>query len=162
MLKLIDWMFFKAWCCCILALTEKILCMCHSQMCRCRILREYLDAEMRVEGLPFEFDLERAIDDFVLLCILVGNDFLPHSPVLDISEGAMDTLFDMYNSALPALGGFITYGEKIVHRRLELFMQMIAAGEMDMLVERAKVCHHSLSLLQPNCTCALPAVMCCC
>jgi 5'-3' exonuclease len=104
-----------------------------------RILREYLDEEMRVDNLPFEFDLERAIDDFVLLCILVGNDFLPHSPVLDISEGAMDTIFATYRSMLPVMGGFLTYGASIDHARLEQFMQKLAEGEMETLVNRAMV-----------------------
>jgi hypothetical protein len=36
-----------------------------------------------------EFDLDRVIDDFVFMCFLVGNDFLPCVPHLDIADGEM-------------------------------------------------------------------------
>ena len=43
------------------------------------LVRDYLELEFRPPPgtLPFEFDLERIIDDFVLFCMLIGNDFLP-------------------------------------------------------------------------------------
>ena len=53
------------------------------------LMRDYMDMEF--ESLctwPFPYDRERLIDDFVLLCMLVGNDFLPPLPTLDIAEGA--------------------------------------------------------------------------
>ena len=44
-------------------------------------MRDYLEMEFRPRpsepSLPFDFDLERVIDDFVLFCMLIGNDFLP-------------------------------------------------------------------------------------
>jgi 5'-3' exonuclease len=120
-------------------LTIYIYTVSHPETRLRRLLREYLDEEMRVDNLPFKFDLERAIDDFVLLCTLVGNDFLPHSPVLDISEGAMDTIFDTYRAMLPVMGGFLTLGESIDHARLEQFMQKLAEREMETLVKRAMV-----------------------
>ncbi len=44
------------------------------------VLREYLDAEFRALNLPFPYSLERAIDDFIVVCFLAGNDFLPRLP----------------------------------------------------------------------------------
>lgn len=122
-----------------------------------RLLREYLDAETRVPELPFAHDLERAIDDFVLLCILVGNDFLPHSPTLDIAEGAMDELFAGYREMLPRLGGYLTSGGRIDHGRLEAYLFHLAENELDTLVQRAKVrrrrravCACSLCMFDPR------------
>jgi 5'-3' exonuclease len=41
------------------------------------LLREYLELEFSGIPTPFPLDAERVVDDFVLFCMLVGNDFLP-------------------------------------------------------------------------------------
>lgn len=73
------------------------------------LFREYLDLEFSSlktasPPLPFEYNLERIIDDFILLNIFVGNDFLPHLPGLHINEGALGRLFEIYKKILPAAG----------------------------------------------------------
>jgi 5'-3' exonuclease len=43
----------------------------------CSLLRDYLEMEFKsAMGVPW-FDVERVVDDFVLFCMLIGNDFLP-------------------------------------------------------------------------------------
>lgn len=46
--------------------------------------------------LQMAFDLERIIDDFVFFCFFIGNDFLPSLSALDIAEGSLDSLIDLY------------------------------------------------------------------
>lgn len=70
------------------------------------LLREYLDLEFSslAPSLEFQYDLERIIDDFILMSIFVGNDFLPHLPDLHINEGALERIWGIYKEILPTAG----------------------------------------------------------
>ena len=37
------------------------------------------------------------INDFLLMCYAVGNDFLPHAPGIEILSGGIDTMIEIYN-----------------------------------------------------------------
>jgi len=71
------------------------------QLLHVSLLREYLDMEfMPSGGAKFDYDLDRVIDDFILFCVLVGNDFLPSLPYAEISESGLDDLFRVYKDHL--------------------------------------------------------------
>jgi hypothetical protein len=42
------------------------------------------------------------VDDFVFMCFVVGNDFLPHLPAMDIAEGGLNQVMEIYK-ARPSL-----------------------------------------------------------
>ena len=75
------------------------------------MVREYLELEfqeLKQDGvLGFAYDMERIIDDFILMAFFVGNDFLPNLPNLHINEGALALMFQKYKEVLPGLGGYI-------------------------------------------------------
>ena len=64
------------------------------------VLRKCFETELKMPNLPFEFDLERAIDDWVFICFFIGNDFLPHLPSLEIREFAIERLINLYKDAV--------------------------------------------------------------
>ena len=55
--------------------------------------------------LPFGYDLENIIDDWVLMGFLVGNDFVPNLPHLHIRLDALPSLWKTYKEVLPSFGG---------------------------------------------------------
>lgn len=71
-------------------------------------MREYLDLEFTSlrPVLPFPYSAERVIDDFILLAVFCGNDFLPNLPDLHIHENGLERLFEVYKKVLPGLGAF--------------------------------------------------------
>ncbi|KAF6003266.1 5'-3' exoribonuclease 2 [Cyanidiococcus yangmingshanensis] len=109
-------------------------------------LREYLDAEFRdalVNGsskIPGDLlDIERVIDDFVFLCFFVGNDFLPHLPSLEIREGAIDFLLEVYKSSFARVG-HLTDGHGGIHfDRVREILREVARVEDYVFQERARM-----------------------
>ncbi|SGY47624.1 BQ5605_C001g00550 [Microbotryum silenes-dioicae] len=99
------------------------------------LFREYLDLEFQAlktsSALPFEYDLERIIDDFILLNIFVGNDFLPHLPGLHINEGALGRLFEIYKRILPTAGGYLNEHGNLNVKRLQLVLDELTVFEQE-------------------------------
>lgn len=97
------------------------------------IVREYLELEFQELKEPgvlrFPFDLERVIDDFILMAFFVGNDFLPNLPNLHINEGALALMFKIYKTVLPKGTGYINEGGVINMERLAALLEELSHVE---------------------------------
>ena len=116
------------------------------QLLSVAVLREYLaldlqpmapDGQGRAE-LPFELDIERLFDDFIFMCFFVGNDFLPHSPTLEIREGAIDLIMTIYRQQLANLGGYLCGDGKPNLARVEQFVAAVGQHEEAIFQKRAR------------------------
>ena len=101
---------------------------------------ELLEVGLLRDMLRLQFDedrdVERLVDDFVCLCMLVGNDFLPNVPHLEIADGSLDLMMSTYKELRPALGGFVSRKEAIHLPRLELVFRSLAAFEPQYFARR--------------------------
>uniref|UniRef100_A0A8C4EAQ6 5'-3' exoribonuclease 1 n=1 Tax=Dicentrarchus labrax TaxID=13489 RepID=A0A8C4EAQ6_DICLA len=92
------------------------------------LMREYIDyefSELR-NHIGCDYDLERIIDDWILMGFLVGNDFIPHLPHLHISHDALPLLYKTYISVLPSLGGYLNENGHLNLRTFEKYLEKLA------------------------------------
>ncbi|XP_062506213.1 5'-3' exoribonuclease 1-like isoform X2 [Corticium candelabrum] len=92
------------------------------------LMREYIDHEFSAvrEKLPFPYDLEKIIDDWVLMGFLVGNDFIPHLPNFHINHDALPYLYKTYMSVLPFLDGYLNENGDLNLPRFETYMRALS------------------------------------
>ncbi|KAL7387581.1 hypothetical protein ABVT39_025645 [Epinephelus coioides] len=92
------------------------------------LMREYIDYEFSAlrSHLGSAYDLERIIDDWILMGFLVGNDFIPHLPHLHISHDALPLLYKTYISALPSMGGYLNENGHLNLRNFEKYLEKLA------------------------------------
>jgi 5'-3' exoribonuclease 2 len=99
-------------------------------------LRQYLQLDLQLHDPNVPQDDEAILDDFVFMCFFVGNDFLPHSPTLEIREKAIDLLMQVYKSNLRHIGGHLCTGPDVHLDRVERFARLVAQYEEQIFVVR--------------------------
>lgn len=105
---------------------------------RLSVLKEYLERELEMPNLPFPYDFERVIDDWVFMCFFVGNDFLPHLPSLEIRENAIDRLIGLYKKCVYKTGGYLTDSGDVALERVEMIMRDLGHVEDEIFQDRQK------------------------
>uniref|UniRef100_A0A8B9GLE6 5'-3' exoribonuclease 1 n=1 Tax=Amazona collaria TaxID=241587 RepID=A0A8B9GLE6_9PSIT len=92
------------------------------------LMREYIDYEFSPvkDKISFEYNIERIIDDWILMGFLVGNDFIPHLPHLHINHDALPLLYRTYMAILPELGGYINENGHLNLKRFEKYLTRLS------------------------------------
>ncbi|KAI9279195.1 XRN 5'-3' exonuclease N-terminus-domain-containing protein [Sporodiniella umbellata] len=98
------------------------------------LLREYLYEEFDHLALavPFTFMNVRIVDDFVCLCLLLKNKYLPQLPHLEDYQQSLECIISIYKDLLPTWDGYLHESGLISIERLEtIFKEITCLIEKD-------------------------------
>jgi len=85
------------------------------------------------------FSSKNSVFDFVLMCFLVGNDFLPNVPAMEIPRGSIDFMVDVYKKNGVKNGHltrFIDGDVRFRKRSLANFLSVLSTYEKEILEDK--------------------------
>lgn len=110
----------------------------NNQLIMISVLREYLNIEFykyftEQEELNFEYNIDKIFDDFVLLCLLFGNDFIPGIINLDNEGRIFEYLLTAYKESLPKCDDYFVKNTIINYDNLKEFFIELSKFEKNIL-----------------------------
>lgn len=100
-------------------------------------MREYFEYEFReVASKIKNYNIYRIIDDFILIMMFVGNDFLPKLFCFGIREGHLNDLLEKYKEYLGKRDDFINDSGKIDWKNVENLLSIAKEFEAVMIQEK--------------------------
>jgi 5'-3' exonuclease len=67
--------------------------------------------------------------DYIFMCFLLGNDFMPHFPAVNIRTGGVDKLLNAYKATLGGTNENLTDGKTIYWKNVRKFVEFLAGLE---------------------------------
>jgi 5'-3' exonuclease len=82
------------------------------------------------------------IFDYILICFILGNDFLPHFPSINIRTNGIHILMNAYKDAFLRDSNkiqYLTNDNKIIWKNLRLFISKLAQQEEENFINEMKI-----------------------
>lgn len=89
-----------------------------------------------VHEMNVKYPSKTLIHDYMFLCFMLGNDFLPHFPALNIRTHGIQVLLDVYRNVIGRYKGTRLVDEKkIIWKNVSKFVKELAFIERGLLIQ---------------------------
>ena len=80
------------------SIDEEMIFVSIDEMKKCYVkkLKELIITKSNNKLISYKFNNKNLINDFIVICFFLGNDFLPHIPSINIKNYGLDNLIDAY------------------------------------------------------------------
>ena len=90
-------------------------------------------------GLPLTTEQQKnRIYDYIFLCFLLGNDFLPHFPAVNIRSAGIDKLINAYKATIGKTNENLTDGKVIYWKNVRALVSFLAEHEEEFIIAEFK------------------------
>lgn len=79
------------------------------------------------------------IYDYIFMCFLLGNDFMPHFPALNIRTGGIDKLLNAYKVTIGNTNENLTDGNIIYWKNVRKLVEFLVKNEHDYIKQEHKI-----------------------
>ena len=91
--------------------------------------KKYLNQYLNNDKEPSTLEQKQKVFDYIFLCFMLGNDFLPHFPALNIRTNGMDILLETYRNVLGNSNKNIINNGQIVWKNFRVLVKELANNE---------------------------------
>jgi 5'-3' exonuclease len=105
------------------------------------LIRNQLSELMKWDEEKVKFDKDIAIYDFIFMCFVVGNDFLPNIPGIEIILGGIDFMIDIYKIIGSSYGHLTKiHKDRLYFRKnvFAVFLATLSIYEKDVFEDKLK------------------------
>ena len=85
-----------------------------------------------------ELFIKDRLDDYIFICFMLGNDFLPHFPSINIRTGGINKLINAYKNIITNSHSTIISNDTIQWDIFKKFISFLADNELQYLIEENK------------------------